>query len=95
MLPTLPDKPEPTAEAREAARKADRITYSELLAEMGWTPDEFNRAKSYGFPGSLGVIDKGWGRGRQAYYSRTKVAEWIEPLVAWHGALVAFNEKLK
>ena len=48
----------------------------ELLKLIG----DFDQAKAFGLPTSLGMVDKGWGRGTEAYWSRRQVMAWREQL---------------
>jgi len=44
-----PDRPEPTtAEEREAARRADKVLYFDLIKELGWSAREVEIAERLG-----------------------------------------------
>jgi hypothetical protein len=73
------DRPDPTPAEREAARRADRIGYREMLrSTFGDDESAFVRAKGFHFPASLGNFlptGGGWGIG-EAFYSRAAIAAW-------------------
>lgn len=68
----------------EAERKADRISYSELLNEMKWTAEDLENARGYGFPAATNFEYVGHiNPRREPIYSRRKIAAWREPFKAF------------
>jgi hypothetical protein len=73
----------------ESERRADRISYADLLKEMRWTAEDVETARGYGFPVAtnfeyVGRINPQ----RQPVYSRRKIEQWRE-------AFLAFAAKVK
>ena len=78
-----PDRPDKTEAQWEAERRADTITYAQLLKEERWTTEDFQIATAYGFPSQKGMITPAfdWSRGAgivggEPCYSRTQIAKW-------------------
>jgi hypothetical protein len=70
QLPTLPDRPEPTAEERAAAQRADRIGNQAVLKLFGWSDSDFVFAEGLGFPKSVGrklPVLFSWGAARRNF----------------------------
>jgi hypothetical protein len=77
-------KPEQTEVQREAERKADKISYSELLKTYGWSDGDFEYAKSLPqFPAPLGWRAQRWGGGRESFYSRSAIAACLDRVRAF------------
>ena len=72
---------EKTEAEREAERKANRTTKSEIVQENRWRPEDFQAALDLGFPGPF--IQYG------STYSRATIAEWREKLLKLAATLKA------
>jgi hypothetical protein len=78
-----PDRPDKSSEDFDRERKADRITYSAVLKQFGWTDDDFSTAKGYNFPRSIGQKISAWGGATEWLYSRKAIAQWRANLAAF------------
>jgi hypothetical protein len=57
---------------------------SRLLQEIGWTVDDLEMARAYGFPSAVGYTVSGWVNPlREAIYSRTQINAWLERFQAF------------
>lgn len=79
---SLPERHDPTPEEREAARRADQITKSQLLKEWGWTDEDLREAVAIaGFkipPEQTPITPnylRGGPRGGETVFSRMALAE--------------------
>jgi hypothetical protein len=73
---------EPTRTERDfdAERKADRIPLGALLKEEGWSVEDLETARSYGFPAPEAYSYTGWvNTRRESNFSRRKIAAWRAP----------------
>jgi hypothetical protein len=79
-----PTRPEPTAEEREAAIKADRITYSAVLKRFRWDAATYELAQRHGFPARIdfdyGKDAFGYAVRREAVFSLTAIMTWLDDL---------------
>jgi hypothetical protein len=75
--------PEKSEAQREQERAANRVRYKELRREFGWTDEDFERAKRYGFPDAVGrsVATWPWGVG-ESIFNRDRIEQWRADLEA-------------
>jgi len=73
-----PDPPEKTSEQRAAEQKADRIRYTELLAQERWTAAELETAQTFGFPRPLSRVFMQFRS--EPVFSRAAIATWKRDL---------------
>jgi hypothetical protein len=82
------DRPDPTPEQREAARKADSVKYTAVLKRFKWSDDDFSFAKSLNFPQPIARTVPGWfGGGSETVYSLQQIDEWAQRLATFAAGL--------
>jgi hypothetical protein len=76
----LPERPSKTPEQFEQERLADRVKHFDLLREMRWSAQDYETAKTLGFPERILYIHNA--RGIENIYSRRRIAAWANELRA-------------
>ena len=81
-IPEPVEKPRPDPED-------DRIDQDDLLKAQGWTLNDLDEARSFGFPEGKNRYHRD-GR-RTTFYSRTQANEWRDRLVRFAGRVKAIR----
>jgi hypothetical protein len=66
---------------REAARRADRLNYRDVLKLLHWTPETFELAKRFDFLVPVSRHYSGPAAG-QSVYSKSAIEQWREALTS-------------
>ena len=68
----------------QAEREANKVPLTRLLKGLGWTFDDLEMAKAYGFPSPTGYVFSGWVNAkRESVYSQAQVHAWREQFEAF------------